>query len=105
MSQTDPGRQIGGYSIQRRFRGISWGSEVWGWGGRDNLAEARMRASHISPLFRPRGLSHFKHGGFATWLHMVAQIPTVMAQIPTGRRYKDKNWCWHDRDTRFTLYL
>ena len=28
-------------------------------------------------------LRHLKHGVFATWLYMVTQIPTEMAEIPT----------------------
>ena len=43
-----------------------------------------MRVTHIPPLFSAPGfLRHLKHGGFATWLYMVTQIPTEMVEIPT----------------------
>ena len=43
-----------------------------------------MRVTYISPPFSAAGfLRHLKHGVFSTWLYMVTQIPTEMAEIPT----------------------
>ena len=43
-----------------------------------------MRVTHIPPILSPAGvLRPVRHDVFATWLCMVTQIPTEMAEIPT----------------------
>ena len=40
-------------------------------------------ACPLAPFPAVGGLRHLERGGFATWLYMVTQIPTEMAEIPT----------------------